>query len=279
MKARRLLKSLLFIIVGSYVGLCVLLYFAQARMIFPAPQQAGKPVPPQGWALDTLGFKSHDGLPLTAWLITPLTTDSNSKPPLLIYFGGNAEEVSWTAILADRTPSHALLLVNYRGYGGQPGTVSEEALVADGIAVYDQAKALANIRSDRISVHGRSLGSGVAVGVAAARPVEKVVLTTPFDSLRAVAGNAYPFVPVSLLLRHPFDSVARAPRITAPVLMLVADRDQIMRPSQHEALAAAWKGPVRVQRFPTADHNDIPDTTGYWDTIAAFLKSSPSPAP
>jgi cephalosporin-C deacetylase-like acetyl esterase len=263
------LKSLLFIIAGSYVGLCVLLYFAQHGLIFPAPQQAGKPVPPPGWVLETIPFKTHDGLPLTGWLVRP----PEGKLPLLIYFGGNAEEVSWTAGFAERTPSHALLLVNYRGYGGHPGQVSEDALVADGIAVYDQAKALANIRSDRISIHGRSLGSGVAVGVAAARPVEKVVLTTPFDSLRAVAGNAYPFVPVSLLLRHPFDSVARAPRITAPVLMLVAERDQIMRPTQHEALAAAWKGRVRVQRFPTADHNDIPDTAGYWDTIAAFLNS------
>jgi uncharacterized protein len=273
------MKSLLFIIIGSYVGLCVLLYFAQHGMIFPAPKQAGTPLPPPGWMVETVPFKSHDGLPLTGWLVRPATTQASNPLPLLIYFGGNAEEVSWTAGFAERTPSHALLLVNYRGYGGQPGQVSEDALVADGIAVYDQAKTLANIRSDRISLHGRSLGSGVAVGVAAQRPVEKVVLTTPFDSLRAVAGNAYPFVPVSVLLQHPFDSVSRAPRITAPVLMLVADRDQIMRPNQHEALAAAWKGPVRVQRFPTADHNDIPDTAGYWDNIASFLKSSPQPAP
>lgn len=286
MKARRLLKSLLFIIIGSYVGLCVLLYAAQEGMIFPAPKQAGKPVPPPGWMLETLTFKSHDGLPLTGWLIRPAATataNANSPMPLLIYFGGNAEEVSWTASFAERTPSHALLLVNYRGYGGQPGAISEQYFVADALAIYDQAKNLPNIRSDRISVHGRSLGSGVAMAVAAQRPVEKVVLTTPFDSLRAVAGNAYPFVPVSLLLRHPFDSIARASTVRAPVLMLVADRDQIMRPAQHENLAAALKtsgnANVRVQRFPTADHNDIPDTAGYWDTIASFLKSSDSSAP
>lgn len=283
MKARRLLKSLLFIIIASYAGLCVLLYTEQESMIFPAPKQPGKPIAPPGWVVDKLSFTSHDKLPLLAWLVRPQAQSPAAPMPLLIYFGGNAEEVSWTAGFAERTPSHALLLVNYRGYGGQPGAISEQYFVADALAIFDQAKTLPNIRSDRISVHGRSLGSGVAMAVAAQRPVEKVVLTTPFDSLRAVAGNAYPFVPVSLLLRHPFDSVARAGTVRAPVLMLVADRDQIMRPAQHENLAAALKASgnfaVRVQRFPTADHNDIPDTAGYWDNIASFLKSSPQPAP
>lgn len=266
------MKSALFIILASYVGLCLLLYLLQRSLIFPAPQTVGKPQAPAGWVVETLPFKSHDQIPLVAWLVRPF----EGKSPLLIYFGGNAEEVSWTALNADRTGDHALLLVNYRGYGGHAGEVSETALVADALAVYDQARTLANIRNDRISLHGRSLGSGVAVAVAAARPVEKVVLTTPFDSLRAVASNAYPYLPTSWLLRHPFDSVSRAVAIKAPVLMLVAERDQIMRPNQHEALATAWNGPVQVKRFATADHNDIPETPGYWDTIAAFLKSPPS---
>lgn len=263
------MKSLLFIIAASYVGLCLLLYFMQGSLIFPAPQTAGKPQAPTGWIMETLQFKSHDQLPLTAWLVRPAVGNA----PLLIYFGGNAEEVSWTALHADRTGGHALLLVNYRGYGGHAGEISEAALVADALAIFDQANTLANIRNDRISIHGRSLGSGVAVAVASARSVDRVVLTTPFDSLRAIADNAYPYLPTGLLLRHPFDSVARAPQVKAPVLMLVADRDQIMRPNQHEALVNAWKGPVQVKRFATADHNDIPETTGYWDTIAAFLNS------
>ncbi|MDX2218917.1 MAG: dienelactone hydrolase family protein [Burkholderiales bacterium] len=268
------MKSILFIIVASYAGLCLLLYFKQGSLIFPAPQTAGKPQAPTGWVVETLQFKSHDQLALTAWLVRP----STGMAPLLIYFGGNAEEVSWTALNADRAGAHALLLVNYRGYGGHPGDVSEAGLVADALSVFDQAKALTNIRNDRISIHGRSLGSAVAVAVAAARPVDKVILTTPFDSLRAIAGNAYPYLPTSWLLQHPFDSVMRAPQVKAPVLVLVADRDQIMRPNQHEALAKAWGGPVQIKRFATADHNDIPETAGYWDTIAAFLKSS-SPAP
>lgn len=269
------MKSVLFIIVASYAGLCLLLYVMQGALIFPAPQTAGKPQAPPGWIVETLRFTTHDRLPLTAWLVRP----AEGKAPLLIYFGGNAEEVSWTALNADRTGDHALLLVNYRGYGGHGGEVSETALIADALAVFDQAKALANIRNDRISLHGRSLGSGVAVAVAAARTVDKVILTTPFDSLRAIADNTYPYLPTSWLLRHPFDSVTRAAQVKAPVLMLVADRDQIMRPNQHEALAAAWKGPVQVKRFATADHNDIPETVGYWDTIAAFLKSPPPSAP
>jgi pimeloyl-ACP methyl ester carboxylesterase len=92
-------------------------------------------------------------------------------------------------------------------------------------------------------VIGRSLGSGVAVHVAAERKPAGVVLVTPFDSLRAVAQGIYPFVPVSLLLRHPFDSLALAPSIAAPMLALVATQDRVIAPAHARRLFEAWRGP------------------------------------
>src|SRR5262249_35639515 len=147
--------------------------------------------------------------------------------PLVLYFGGNAEDVSWMLRrVAQQTPGAGWLLVDYRGYGASEGTPSEEALSADAIQWFDYARH--QLDAQRIIVFGRSLGSGVAVQLAAARAVDGVILATPFDSLTNVARHHYPFLPVSLILKHPFDSLARAPYIDAPLLCLVAEHDQVV---------------------------------------------------
>ena len=104
--------------------------------------------------------------------------------------------------------------LNYRGYGRSEGAPSEAAISADALLVYDRLAGREDIDAERIVVFGRSLGSGVAVPLAARRPVHAVILVSPFDSLRRIAKKTYPFVPVPTLLRHPFDSLALAPRLS-----------------------------------------------------------------
>ncbi|MBL8515342.1 MAG: alpha/beta hydrolase [Betaproteobacteria bacterium] len=267
------MKSLLFITVASYAGFCLLLYLAQNKLIFfTQPAHVGEMLLPPGYTSEPVTFQSHDGLALKGTLIRP----AGGPAPLVIYYGGNAEEISYLAQLADRYAGAALLLVNYRGYGGNPGAPSAAALIADAKRIFDQARLLANIRKDEIYVHGRSLGSGVAVAVASERPVRGVMLTTAFDSLTAVAQAHYPVVPVSLLLRHKFDSVAAARSANIRSLHLVAGSDTIIPPRHARALFDAWAGPKTWREYSQAGHNDIQDTPGYWDTIAAFLKSPPS---
>ena len=121
------------------------------------------------------------------------------------------------------------------------------------------------------SAFGRSLGSGVAVQLAADRRVRAVVLVTPFNNLVAVAGRHYPYLPVSLMLKHRFESDTRAATIDAPLLAVIAGRDEVIPPAHAEALLAAWRGPKRELRFATATHNDVQDFEGYWKSINTFL--------
>ena len=130
--------------------------------------------------------------------------------------------------------------VNYRGYGLSEGRPGEAALAADALAVYDLLAARWGRRPGAHRRLWRSLGSGVAVQLAAKRPVRAVMLVSPFDSLRSIARKQYPIIPVSLLLKHPFDSLARAPGIEAPLLVLAGERDTLIPPALSRRLHDAW---------------------------------------
>src|SRR5882672_2262267 len=224
---RRSMISLFTILIGVAIGLSALLYFAQDQLLFyrqPAPD-----TPPRAadLVIGEVQFATFDGLSLRGWLAKPVYAVAQ-RLPLAIYFGGNAEETSHMAALAGHFPGWSLLAVNYRGYGGNPGSPSECALFADALAVFDWAAGRPDIDPARIVAIGRSLGSGVAVYLATTRPLAGVVVVTPYDSLTAVAQRHYPYAPVSLLLKHKFDSIGRAPGISVPVLMLAAQRDNVI---------------------------------------------------
>jgi fermentation-respiration switch protein FrsA (DUF1100 family) len=164
-----------------------------------------------------------------------------------------------------------VLLVNYRGYGRSAGRPGEKALVADGIELYDWAARRADIDAQRIAVHGRSLGTGIAVQVAAARPARCVVLTSPYASLVEVASEVYPWLPVALLMRHRFDSAALAPAMRVPALILVGEADDLVPPHHSDKLAAAWGGPVERVSLAGFGHNDVDVNPRYAAAIHAFL--------
>ena len=206
-------------------------------------------------------MRAGDGARLHGWLRRG--TGGAGRRGLVIYFGGNAEEVSGQVLDADAVAPWSLAAFNYRGYGLSEGRPSETALVADALVVYDRLAAREDIDPDRIVVFGRSLGSGVAVPLAAARPVRGVVLVSPFDSLRSVGRRHYPFVPVSLLLRHPFDSLAHAPSLEAPLLVIAGERDRIIPAPHSKRLLEAWTGAKRWVLLPGADHNGIHLHPGY----------------
>ena len=155
----------------------------------------------------------------------------------LIYFGGNAEDVSLSrAALADLLPDTALYLLHYRGYGGSEGRPSEEALRADARALYAHVAQ----RHRRVTVVGRSLGTGPAVHLAATRPVERLVLLVPFDSLLAVARGTMPWLPVDLLLRDRWEAVTEAPQVRCPTLIVAAPSDTVVPFRHAEALQRAF---------------------------------------
>jgi fermentation-respiration switch protein FrsA (DUF1100 family) len=243
-------------------------WLGQERLMFFPRPVAQRPAAPRGWRLEDVAITAADGTRLVGVMAIPTV----ARPPLVIYFGGNAEEVTGFAPLAAHVyGERAVLLVNYRGYGESGGKPGEAALVADGAALFDWAARRDDVDTSRIAIHGRSLGTGVAVQVAAMRPAKCVILTSPFDSARAVAQAIYPWLPVSLLLRHPFDSMARAPRVTVPALFLMGEADTLIPMAHSERLAAAWGGPVERVSFKGFGHEDLDLNPAYGEALRAFL--------
>jgi fermentation-respiration switch protein FrsA (DUF1100 family) len=254
--------------VAALVLIHVYLYVAQDHMIF-LPRPLAEGARPDG---EEMTLATADGHRLHGWFMR--NSKDTADTPVLIYFGGNAEEVSGFALDATELPGVSLALVNYRGYGKSDGKPSEQAFFNDALAIYDAVAAHPGVDRKRIVVMGRSLGTGVATYLASQRPLAAVVLVTPFDSVAAVARAQYPFVLVDLLLKHPFDSLARAPTIDAPMLALIAERDSIIPPRHAETLVKAWRGPVTSVVFERADHNDISSHARYWLTVREFLKKT-----
>lgn len=252
----RNLLVLLLIPAGVYVALCLLLFVVQrSQMYFPA-REASRP------GAQSIRVQNGEAS-LKVWAV------ERPGPRAILYFGGNAEDVSLNLPSFEAAfPAHSLYLVNYRGYGGSSGRPSEPALLADATAVYDKVAA----RHPQVSAIGRSLGSGVAVHLASAREIQRLALVSPYDSMVNVAREHYPWLPVGLLLLDRYESGAKARAIRTPVLIVIAADDEIIPPRRSEALAAAFApSQVRVVRLPGATHNSLDFSPQYLESLAGFM--------
>ena len=240
----------------AYLGLCAALFVFQRSLIYlPQP---GVAVP----GTDTL-VVAAEGARVVA------TVRAHDGPRAVIYFGGNAETVGYSLPgLEAAFPAHAIVLMHYRGYGGSSGRPSEAALFADALALFDQVSAA----HSQIVVVGTSLGSGIAVYLASQRPVTRLVLATPFDSLQELAARHYPFVPVRWLLRDKYESWRYAPQVTAPTLLIAAEHDEIIPRASSERLLGRFRaGLARMEVIRGADHNGVAGSARY----IALLKGPP----
>lgn len=280
MTGESLLVSIGKIALAIAIGIPLILYLAQDSLIFykqPLSEARRADAAKRFPAAKEVVIQAKDGTRQHAWHVQVTASPPGSAPaPLAIYFGGNAEEVSW---MLDRigdpqrgeTPGVGWLLVDYRGYGLSEGSPGEKVLVADALQWFDHATTLPGVDPKRIYAYGRSLGSGVAVALAAQRPVAGLVLATPYDSLVAVAKRYYWYTPVDWLLKHRFESVAAAPQLKQPLLCLIAERDEVIPAAHGEVLYAAWGGPKRKVDLRAAGHNTIDAHPLFWPAIREFL--------
>lgn len=273
MKGRFITAISLFALVAviGYGAAILFTWLFQEKLLFYPRAVASPPAAPHGWKLEEVRIPAADGTALVGVLaVSPV-----ERPALVVYFGGNAEEVtSFAAHAAGPYGERAVLLMNYRGYGESAGAPTEKALVSDGIEILDWAARRTDLDASRIAIHGRSLGTGVAVQVAAARPPRCVVLTSPFSSALEVAQAHYRWLPVAPLMRHPFDSAARAPSLRMPLLVLIGDADTLIPPPHSERLASLWGGPVERLVLHGYGHNDLSIDPRYDAAIRAFLDRS-----
>ena len=261
-----MLEAMKILIPIAIIGIALLYIFQGALIFFP------QPVPPQhqeAFAEYALTL-AHEGKQLRGWYVPGKVS---AERPLVVYYGGNAEEVSGNLWDMARLEAGAYLFMNYRGYGDSEGRPTQQSLCRDAIHILDTLADRENIPLNHIVLVGRSLGSGVAVHVAARRPVRGVILVTPFDSLLNVARRHYPVLPVRLLLKHPFDSAALAPNIGIPALILIGRQDTIIPPQHAIRLSEIWGGPVESIIIDGVGHNDIQMAPRYWKAINAFLSA------
>lgn len=258
------LLSLLALVAGVFIAVCALLYFAQDRSIFfPGPND---PALLQQYQANRVEIRTADATLEGWWVDNPDATNDG----VVIYFGGNAEDVLYTAATASNLDARRMLVVNYRGYGRSTGKPGQKALYADALAIYDHAIG-SGVRPDQVVVMGRSLGSGVASMLAGSRPLRAAVLITGFDSLAAVAAGHYPFMPVRLLLRHPFPSSDWAKRARAPALIIAAGNDFVVPSIHAQRLYEAWSGKKQIHVLAGMGHNDIDQHPDYYRLVNEFL--------
>jgi uncharacterized protein len=261
------LITLLIVAGGGFVLICALLYFGQERSIFfPRPNDAQLR---QRHAAQRIEIKTRDTT-LEGWWIE---NSQGTTQAVILYFGGNAEDVLYTASAASNINARAIVVVNYPGYGGSSGEPGQKSLYAGGLAIYDYAIER-GVPAEHIVVMGRSLGSGVASMIAGARQVGAAILITPYDTLGAVAAGHYPFLPVRLLLRHPFPSTDWAQRTRAPALLLAAEHDDVVPATHAHKLFASWAGPKQIHVLAHTGHNDIEMHPDYYRLINEFLTTA-----
>jgi pimeloyl-ACP methyl ester carboxylesterase len=255
----------LIILAAIVVGVPTLAWLTQERMIFyPQPVATGTRLPAR---IEPLEVVAADGTRLRGWV----AKGTAAPAPAVIYFGGNAEEVSWTLVDPRWPREWSIVGVNYRGYGASEGKPGERELIADALAIYDGVVRRQDVDRRRIVVFGRSLGTAVAAHLAAERPVSGAILVSPYDSLVAVGRLHYPWLPVSLLLRHRFEALADATRNRMPMLAIAGADDSIIPPERSRALFDAWAGPKTWLIVPGAGHNDLGNDETFWTGVNAFL--------
>jgi fermentation-respiration switch protein FrsA (DUF1100 family) len=246
------LKWFSIVAVTSYVAVVALLYFGQRTIQYFPEAFRTTPAAAGLTHAEEITLDTADGERVIVWHIPP-----RGDQPVVLYLHGNGASLRWRvdrfrALTAEGT---GLVALSYRGYGGSSGSPTEEGLIRDADAAY--AFATARYAPTRIVLWGESLGSGVAVALAAEKPVGHVVLQSPFTSTADVAAGRYWFVPVRLLMKDQFRSDLRIGKVTAPVLVLHGDRDTVVPFALGERFYAMITAPKKFVRFPGGGHNDL----------------------
>jgi hypothetical protein len=201
-------------------------------------------------------FETGDGLRLSGWFFA---APGASPRVTVLVFNGNAGHRAHRSPLAAALHRHGLqvLLVDYRGYGGNPGTPSENGLAADSQAARAYLAGRPDVDRSRIVYFGESLGTAVAVALAVEHPPAALVLRSPFTSMIDLGRHHYPFLPVRLLLRDRFAAIDRIQHVRVPLLVIAGGQDRIVPIDNSRRLYDAAVAPKTLVVLPDADHNDF----------------------
>jgi fermentation-respiration switch protein FrsA (DUF1100 family) len=231
-----------------------------------SPEEAGLP------RAEAITFQTDDGLTLNGWFV-PATAAATEGT--VIVFNGNAGNRSYRAELAQQfaRDGYSTLLFDYRGYGGNPGTPTEDGLARDARAARRYVVSRPGVDTRRIIYFGESLGAAVAVSLSVSEPPQALILRSPFASLGETGRYHFPYLPVSWLLRDRFSSIDRIAGLRCPLLVIAGDRDSIVPVEHSRHLFDAASQPKQFVLIANADHNDdaLAGASGI-TSVAPFLR-------
>lgn len=266
------LSSIAVVVAVAYTALVALLFIFQRSLLYHPASTAPSPAESGVAEMQVVALRTEDDLTLEAWYAPPPAADGL----VVVYFCGNAGHIGYRAfkirLLLDA--GFGVLLVGYRGFGGNPGHPTEAGLYADGRAAL-RFLADQGVDPAGIALYGESLGSGVAVRMAseqaASIPVAAVVLETPYTSIADVAARHYPLVPTRWLLRDRFDALSIIDVIRAPLLVFHAEDDGIIPIGLARRLFDAAAPPKEARWFAAGGHEGLFEA-GAGDLVIAFLQ-------
>jgi fermentation-respiration switch protein FrsA (DUF1100 family) len=254
---------------ATFGGFVALMYLAQRALMYHPEALRTPPAAAGLFEVQELVLDTADGEKVIVWYAPP-----KRDLPLVLYFHGNAGALRYRADRFRTLTDHGygLVALSYRGYGGSTGSPSEAGMIADAQAAY--AFAAARVPAERIVVFGESLGTAVAIALAATQRIGRLILEAPFTSAVDVGAQVYWYLPLRLLMKDPFYSDRRIGKVTAPLLMLHGERDQVVPIALGERLFSLANEPKRFVRFPAGTHVDL-DRYGALDAVRSFIAATP----
>ena len=265
---KRLVSIILYIVLG-YAAFVGLLYILQRDFLYHPPT-ASTAQRHHAWlqGFKAIKIKTNDGLTLDSWFVKP----EGAKKPVIVAFHGNADHAASMAYTLARplADGYGILLLEYRGYAGNPGTPTEEGLYHDARAALDWLKKAHPTLS--VVLYGHSLGTGVAVQMATEYDIKALILDSPFDSALSVAQGIYFYVPfLSWLMKDQFLSDEKIQSVKVPVLFLLGEQDTVIPIRHGLRLADLANHPKTIKIYSQGTHVDLM-TSGADKDMAAFLK-------
>lgn len=257
------------IIIGVvYFSILIFLFVFQRNILFVPDRSAPSLTETNVPEMSEVNIETKDELSLTSWFYR-----GKVEKPLIIYFQGNAGNISdrdyKARFLIDN--DYSVLLLGYRGYGGNKGQPSEEGLRKDGEAALEFAKR-EGFEASNIILYGESLGTGVAVDLGTRAMFKGIVLEAPYTSIEALAKKRYWFIPVSYLLKDKFDSINKVSQLTSPTLVLHGDSDRVINLDYGKQLYDSTPQPKNFVMFPGGGHSNLFDF-GAGTEIVTFINS------
>lgn len=263
-----LIQGICVIVVAAYLALMAFMYVYQRNLQYHPQHHDRSPQEMGLVGVERLVLNTKDGENIIAWYAAP-----PSGRPTVLYVHGNAGEV-WhrherVAYFQDR--QFGFLAVEYRGFGASTGAPSELGFVADATAAYDWLIGK-GVQPKDIAVIGESIGTGVAVQLAAKNEIKALALESPYSSAVEVGAEVYWFLPVRWLMKDPFRSADYIKSVKAPLLIIHGKQDRLIPFTQGEKLFAAANEPKTFVDVPDAGH-EISYKEPTWQRIAEFFNN------